>query len=117
MGASGCSRSRSLTPSGRWEREREQTLVRGCNSKEIARVGALDDAATNQVSCEPPTHRSVLKGSSPPPHHPRECRPEPPLSAPVGGGSRLHRPSGASLASDDQGGQSLESLHNNGLSR
>src|SRR5512135_2059633 len=49
MGASGCSRSRSLTPSGRWEREREQTLVRGCNSKEIARVGALDDAATNQV--------------------------------------------------------------------
>src|SRR5512135_3535855 len=61
--------------------------------------------------CEPPTHRSVLKGSSPPPHHPRECPLEPPLSAPAGGGSRLHRPSGASLASDDRGGQSVSAAH------
>ena len=33
-----------------WEREREQTLVRGFDSKEISRVGALDDAVTNKVS-------------------------------------------------------------------
>jgi len=57
-------------------------------------------------TCEPTTHRSVLKGSSPPQHYPHECQPEPPLSAPVGGGSSPPCPSGAWLASDDRGRQS-----------
>ena len=56
--------------------------------------------------CEPTTHRSVLKGSSPPQHYPHECQPEPPLSTPVGGGSSPPCPSGTWLASDDRGRQS-----------
>ena len=38
-------------------------------------------------SCHPTTHRAVRSVSCPPPHHLQECRPEPPLSASVGGGS------------------------------
>src|SRR5512135_3497527 len=63
------------------------------------------------LCCEPPTHRSVPKGSSPPPHHPHECPPEPPLSTPVGGGSSAPCPSGAWLASDDRGRQSANVTH------
>ena len=59
-----------------------------------------------KLVCEPTTHRSVLKGSSPPQHYPHECQPEPPLSTPVGGGSSPPCPSGAWLASDDRGRQS-----------
>jgi len=44
--------------------------------------------------CQPTTHRAVRSVSCPPPHHPQECRPEPPFSARVGGGSVPPQPSG-----------------------
>ena len=74
--------------------------------------GTSDNAVKIQVwiaisvYCEPTTHRSVLKGSFPPQHHPHDCQPGPPLSTPVGGGSSPPCPSGAWLASDDRGRQS-----------
>src|SRR5271165_1311550 len=46
------------------------------------------------TTCEPPTHRLVRRVICPPLHHPRECRPEPPLSARVSGGSVLFSSSG-----------------------
>ena len=71
--------------------------------------GTSDNAVKIQVwiaisvYCEPTTHRSVLRGSFPPQHHPHDCQPGPPLSTPVGGGSCPPCPSEAWLASDDRG--------------
>ena len=73
--------------------------------------GTSDNAVKIQVwiaisvYCEPTTHRSVLRGSFPPQHHPHDCQPGPPLSTPVGGGSSPPCPSEAWLASDDRGRQ------------
>ena len=44
--------------------------------------------------CQPTTHRVVRSVFCPPPHHPPECRAEPPLSARIGGGSSPPPPSG-----------------------
>src|SRR5208283_851742 len=74
-------------------------------SEQLCHVHLPSDLC-QQACCEPTTHRSVLKGSSPPQHYPHECQPEPPLSTPVGGGSSPPCPSGAWLASDDRGRQS-----------
>ena len=50
-------------------------------SRESGR-NAFEVTAFNLIGqCQPTTHRAVRSVSCPPPHHPQECRPEPPLSA------------------------------------
>src|SRR5512135_355126 len=67
----------------------------GCSSKRNLTSRTVDNAciarAGDRSTCEPTTHRAVRRVFLPPPHHLHECRPEPTLATPNGGGSRLHR--------------------------